>query len=130
MGEIFSIYGVSVGASGDFALQSDLWRGTVTNIRIPKGLVAKIWTKRISGDAVVVTLNLTRDITVATPTYVALDTQRLAAAGELVVEKERKPIIINSRTGKEAFKFSFSGAAGTSYIMAEVELTEEEEVRG
>ncbi len=124
MKELFTLRGEASG-TGDYTLRGDLIYGTATAIRIPKGLKAKIWCKRIAGEAAQVTINYTKDITASSPTWVAVDTENLASAGELVIEK-RRPIILRSATGKEAFKVTRDSGTGSSFVDLEVELTDEE----
>jgi len=129
LSELFTCYGATDGSSttGDFTLYSrDLIYGSFTSFRIPKGMKAKIWCKRIAGEAVDIIINFTKDVTVASPTYNPVDRQKLASAGELILEK-RRPIVLRSIDGKEAFKVSWSQtAAALSYVDLEIEITEDD----
>jgi len=125
--ELITVYGETDGSStsGTFSLNSPLFHSPVTEIRIPKGMKAKIWCKRISGEAVTVLLRMTRDITASSPTWITIDVQVLPSKGELELEK-RRPIIIEGITGKEAIRLEWSQTtAGKSYIAYELEITDE-----
>jgi hypothetical protein len=125
--ELLTLYSRTDGTSttGDFALSSDIIRGTVTNFRLPAGAKAKIWCKRISGKPVEVIINYTKDVTASPITWTAVGRQVLASEGEITLEKQR-PIIIRASTGKEAFKISWAqSTAGYSNIEFEVEITDE-----
>ena len=125
--ELFTVYGKTDGTNttGTFSLSSPVFRGTVTYIRIPKGMKAKIWGKRISGDAATITVEMTRDVTAGTPTWSAVHTEYLASPGELNIEK-RRPIIVEGRTGKEAIRITWSqGTAGTTHVEFDIEITDE-----
>ena len=133
MRELFTVYGKTDGSSttGDFKLYSDLFyysdptSPTKDYIRIPKGLKAKIWCKRISGEAVEVIIKFTKDVTAASPTWAEIGRENLASAGEFTLEK-RRPIVVRSITGKEAIRFSWSQPSpGNSYFEAEIEFTDE-----
>jgi len=125
---LITFYGKTDGSSttGDFSLDSPILHSTVTYVRIPKGMKAKVWCKRISGEvATDVIISYTDDVTVSSPTWKELSHERLASPGELILEK-RRPVVILGRTGKEAFKVSWSQpSAGNAYVEIEVELTDE-----
>jgi hypothetical protein len=133
--EILTLKGESDGTStsGDFPLYSDLlYHDTApftppTKIIIPYGMKAKIWTKRLSGEAeTLFQIFWSKDATPTTPTWELLDAEKLASKGELSIEK-RRPIVIRSLTGKEGFKVSWSQpTAAKAYIELEVEFTDEE----
>lgn len=122
--ELFTIKGKVTGV-GVFTLESPLVYGQFQYVRIPKGLKAKVWCKRIaSSEAADVALEYTRDVTAGTPTWIQVDVEKLAAAGEVSLEK-RRPVILYGFTGKEAFRFNRIGT-GTAdcYIDVEVEISE------
>jgi hypothetical protein len=130
---LFTVYGSASpggeGESGDFTLYSADVYGPFSFIVIPAGLRAKIWAKRLSGTVgYTLLVQYTDDVTAPSPTWIALDSEHLASAGSLEVEK-RRPIVIQGRTGREAVKLSYANTtgAGTVYVVVEVELTDEEE---
>ena len=136
MKELFTLKGESDGTatSGDFPLYSDiLYHDTTppwtppTKVIIPFGLKAKVWAKRFAAEAEsAFEIYWSKDATVASPTWELLDWQKLAAKGELTLEK-RRPIVIRSLTGKEGFKISWSmPTAAKAYVELEVEFTDEE----
>jgi hypothetical protein len=129
MKEIITLKGEtdSENDTGDFPLYGDIVYGSTTSFRIPAGLKAKVWAKRISGVPVTVNINYTRDITANAPTWVLIDSENLAEGyGELTLEK-RRPVVLRGLTGKEAFKVSWSQTVvGESHIMLEVEITDED----
>jgi hypothetical protein len=128
MKEILTLKGETDGSNttGDFPLYGDMVYGSTTSFRIPAGLKAKVWAKRISGAAVTVNINYTRDVTASPQTWVLMDSENLASAGEVALEK-RRPIVLRGLTGKEAFKVSWSSSvAAKSYVTLEVEITDED----
>jgi len=61
--ELITFKGETDGASttGDFTLKSDIIYGSISYIRIPAGMKAKIWAKRISGNPVTLKIYYTHD---------------------------------------------------------------------
>ncbi len=128
MSELLILRGETDGTSmtGTVNLDSDLFYSTVADFRIPKGLKAKVWFKQVSGEGeTMFTLQYTNDVTVASPTYKALQVEKLASKGELAIEK-RRPTIMRSFTGKEAFRITWSQpTAVKAYVELGVEVGEE-----
>jgi len=127
MSELFFVYGKTDGTSttGTFTLNSDIFSGA-TYIRLPKGSKAKIWFKKIAGAvATDIVVQMTQDITQATPTWTDIGIEKLTGAGQIEYDV-RKPIIVRGITGKEAIRFTWSqGTAGDGYIEAIIEITED-----
>jgi len=129
--ELLTLYGtasVSAGGSGDFTLTSPMIYGSFTYIRIPKGMKAKIWAKRLAGTVgYTLQINFTHDVTASTPTWSVIDSEHLSSAGMESLEK-RRPIVVIARTGKEAVKLSYANTTGggTIYVDVEIEITDEE----
>jgi len=125
--ELLHLYGETDGSStsGTFSLSSPDFSGSVSYIRIPKGMKLKIWCKRISGEvATLIKIGFTRDVTVSSPTWVTIGTEYLASPGEIILEK-RRPIVVEGITGKEAIAVTWSqGTAGKAYVELEVEVSE------
>ena len=125
MGELLTLRG-HVSGTGDYTLQGDVLYGSVAHVRIPKGMKAKVWAKRIAGEAARVKLMFTHDVTVSSPAWVEVGAEYLASPGEIVLEK-RRPIILRGLTGKEAFKLTRDVGDGDSYVDIDVELAEDDE---
>ena len=129
MKELFVIYGETDGTAttGTLSLNSDLFQATVSNIRIPRGAKAKIWFKKISGEAeTLFTLKYTHDVTVASPTWLNLQQEKLASKGEIAIEK-RRPSILRGLTGNEAIQITWTQpTAAKAYAELGLELTDEE----
>jgi hypothetical protein len=130
---LFTVYGSASpsasGASGDFTLTSQDVYGSFGYIRVPKGLKAKVWAKRLSGTVgFTLQISVTDDVTASPPTWSVIDSEHLASAGSLELEK-RRPIVVHARTGKEGVKLSYANTtgAGTIYAVVEVEITDEED---
>ena len=124
MKELITVYGTVTG-TGAYSLASDLFYKAVPYIRIPKGLKAKVWCKRIAGEAADVNVEFAQDVTAAEPRWVAVETQRLASPGEVALEK-RKPLIIRGRTGREAIRVNRTSGTGVSYVALEIEIGDED----
>lgn len=127
MSELVHLYGETDGtsATGVFQLACDRFTSKASYIRIPKGVKAKIWCKRIAGAPVTVTIDFTSDVTRAPASWVTISSERLAEDGELVLEK-RRPIVLLGIRGTEAFRVGWAQApAAKSYVELEVELTDE-----
>jgi hypothetical protein len=123
MSELFSLRGSATDV-GELTLSGDLLYTSVTSVRIPKGYKAKVWCKRISRtSAGSVNIEYTPDCTAASPTWTPVDTEYLASAGEVLLEK-RRPLVLRSFTGKEAFRL-YNVDTGTVYVDVEVEITKE-----
>ena len=126
---LMTLFGRTDGSSttGTFSLYGDILYSTADYVRIPKGLKAKIWCKRISGEVETeVIIQFTNDVTETTPTWNDVSRQRLASKGVLELEK-RRPVVLRGRTGKEAFRIQWSqSTAGYANVEIEVELVEED----
>ncbi|MFQ6075625.1 MAG: hypothetical protein ACE5Z5_05775 [Candidatus Bathyarchaeia archaeon] len=123
-GSLITFKGETDGASltGTFPLDSEVLHATVDYVRPDKGVKAKIWARRISGKACMVHLEHTEDVTADPPMWKKVDTFHLASEGEKSEEK-RRPIVIQSRDGKQAFRFSWEQTtAAKSYLGVEVEF--------
>jgi hypothetical protein len=124
-GELLLIRGETDGASttGTVPLYSDVFYSTVTYIRIPKGMAAKIWFKKISGEGeTLFTLQYTRDVTASSPIWVNVEAEKLSGKGELEYDK-RRPVILRSINGTEAFQIIWSQpSAVKAYIELGVEF--------
>jgi len=123
MSEMLSLRG-NISGTGDYTLRSDLFYNTTTTFRLPRGLKAKIWAKRLSGQEAQMTINYTNDITVDNPTWVPVSTEYLASAGELTLEK-RKPVLLRSIDGKQGFKITRDSGTGDSFAEFDVEIGDE-----
>jgi hypothetical protein len=130
MEELITIRGETDGSatSGTVALDSDLFQSTVNYIRIPKGLAAKVWFKKIACEAeTLFTLQYTYDVTAAAPTWKNIQQEKLAQKGEISIEK-RRPEILRGFTGKEAIRITWTqptGGAAKAYVELGLELTDE-----
>jgi hypothetical protein len=128
MEELITLRGETDGTatSGIVPLDSDLFQSTVNYIRIPKGLTAKVWFKKIAGEAeTLFTLQYTYDVTAATPTWKNIQQEKLASKGEISIEK-RRPEILRGFTGKEAIQITWSmPVAAKAYVELGLELTDE-----
>ena len=126
--ELFVLRGETNGTdtSGTVPLDSDLFQSTVTYLRIPKGLTAKVWFKKVSGEGeTLFTLQYTYDVTVATPTWKNIQQEKLASKGEISIEK-RRPEILRGFTGKEALRITWTQpSASKAYVELGLELTDE-----
>ena len=128
MEELFVLRGETDGSatSGTVALDSDLFQSTVNYLRIPKGLTAKVWFKKIAGEAeTLFTLQYTYDVTAASPTWKNIQQEKLASKGEISIEK-RRPEILRGFTGKEAIQVTYTQpTAAKAYLELGLELTDE-----
>jgi len=129
MKELIIVKGETDGSStsGQASLDSDIFYSTPTNLRIPKGLKAKVWFKDIAGEGeTLFKLEYTHDVTEASPTWKTLQAEKLSAKGQLQLEK-RRPAILRGFTGKEAIRVSWSQpSAVKAYFSLGVELSDEE----
>jgi hypothetical protein len=123
--ELLTIRGETDGtsATGTVSLYSDVFYSTVTYIRIPKGMAAKIWFKKIAGEGeTLFTLQYTRDVTVASPTWSNIQAEKLSSKGELEYDK-RRPIILRGINGTEGFRIIWTQpTAVKAYIELGVEF--------
>jgi hypothetical protein len=125
--ELITIRGETNGTnvSGTVPLDSDLFQSTVNYFRIPKGLTAKIWFKKIAGEGeTLFTLQYTYDCTTSPITWKDIQQEKLASKGEISIEK-RRPEILRAFTGKEAFRITWTNPTGSpakAYIEVGVEI--------
>lgn len=111
-------------STGPYNLSSEIFRGTVQYIRIPKGMKLKVWCKRVSGADTTFGIEVTRDITANTPVWQPISIESYSGNVEFALEK-RRPIIIRGRTGREAVRLNRVSGSGDSYIDLEVEFAED-----
>jgi hypothetical protein len=125
MSELITLRGETDGSatSGTVSLDSDLFYSTVSYLRIPKGMAAKIWFKKVAGEGeTLFTLQYTYDCTAATPTWKNIQQEKLASKGELTLEK-RRPEILRAFTGKEAIRVTWTQpTAAKAYVELGIEL--------
>jgi len=123
--ELLVIRGATDGSNttGTVSLDSDLFYSTVNYFRIPKGMSAKIWWKKVSGEAeTLFTIQYTYDVTASPPTWKDMEQEKLAAKGEISIEK-RRPLILRAFTGKEAFRITWTQpTAALAYVELGVEI--------
>jgi len=126
--ELITLAGSTDGttASGTISLNSDIFQSPVQYFRIPKGLTAKIWFKKIAGEGeTLFTLQYTHDVTAAAPDWTTiLQQEKLTEKGEITLEK-RRPEILRAFTGNEAFRVNWTqptGGAANAYIELGVEI--------
>jgi len=125
MEELLTIRGETDGSSttGTVPLYSDLFYEPVNYFRIPKGMAAKIWFKKVSGEGeTLFTLQYTYDCTASPIDWKDIQREKLSAKGEISIEK-RRPVILRSLTGNEAFQIIWSQTTpAKAYIEIGVEI--------
>jgi hypothetical protein len=123
--ELLTIRGETDGSAttGTVPLDSDLFYSTVSYLRIPKGMAAKIWFKKIAGEAeTLFTLQYTYDCTVGAPTWKNVQQEKLASKGESALEK-RRPEILRSIKGTEAIRVIWTQpTAAKAYVELGLEV--------
>jgi hypothetical protein len=123
--ELMTVRGETDGTatSGTVPLDSDLFQSTVNYFRIPKGLTAKIWFKKVAGEGeTLFTLQYTYDCTASPITWKNIQQEKLASKGEIALEK-RRPEILRAFTGKEAFRFNWTQpTAAKAYLEIGLEI--------
>jgi hypothetical protein len=124
---LFPTFGATDGinTSGVVALHSHFTVAPVNYIQIPRGLKLKIWSIRVSGKPVTFKIEFTQDVTVASPTWVPVETIVLTSEGEIIIDKQKKPLVFEGKTGKEAIRVTWTQTtAGLSYITKDNEFCE------
>ena len=124
--EMITVYGSTDGTNttGTFTLRGQMFTNSVQYIRLDQGLKAKIWGKRIAGAPVTVYIEMTDDVTVATPVWRTIDAEYLSVEGNIDLEK-RHPVIVEFKTGKEAIRFTWEQAtAAVSHVAFDIEVEE------
>jgi hypothetical protein len=109
--------------SGTVPLDSDLFQSTVNYFRIPKGMAAKIWFKKVAGEGeTLFTLQYTYDCTASPVTWKNIQQEKLASKGEVALEK-RRPEVLRSLRGTEAFRVNWTQpTAVKAYLELGVEI--------
>ncbi len=122
IGDLITFRGATDGTntSGDFSLTSDVVVGNITEIKIPKGFKAKVWSVELSGDPCSVSISYSKD---GGTTWITAKTIDLVSPGELEIEKNSRPIVVISPSGETLLKFSWSQTtAGTTELGATIEF--------
>lgn len=103
--DLMSFYGETDGTNttGTFTLSSEWLENTVTQIKIPRGLAAKIWVYEQSDQAGKVILKYTVD---GGTNWVNKKKITLASAGHLEIDP-RKPIMVTSRNDNTYIRFDW-----------------------
>ena len=111
--------------SGVCKAKSTAWYGELDYIRIPRGLKAKIWCKRVSGEVETkFKLEYCRNVKASSPTWMLIGEEILASKGVIELEK-RRPIVLEAPTGLEAFRVSWEQpTAGRAVLELEVEFAD------
>jgi hypothetical protein len=125
MDALFTIHGSTL-SPGAMALDSDLFYTTSTYFRLPPGMKAKVWAKRIVSPtgAAVVNLEYSYDVTAGSPTWKPLMVEDLSGAGELILEKEKRPLVMRSFSQLSTEGFRLNCVSGvTVYTDLDVELS-------
>ena len=123
MGSLIQLYGTTggIGSTGTFQLTSVWLLSPVQTITIPKGTVAKIWSKHVTGQPVTVNLLYSNDGT----NFRVVESETLGTTGETSPNNKRKPIILPSVNGVEAFQLQWSQTSGyVSSVQFDVEFGE------
>lgn len=128
VGELLVLRGETTGTdtSGVVRLDSDVLYTPVEYVRIPKGLKAKVWFKKVSGEGeTLFTLQYTDDVTATSPAWRDVQQEKLASKGELSIEK-RRPLVLRGFTGREAFRVAYTQpVAAKAYVELGVEFDED-----
>ena len=120
MTELLTVTGTVTG-TGAIALASDLVRGTVSMVRIPRGHKAKIWCKRIAGESAIIDIEYTHDSTASPIVWATQSEEYLASPGEIQLEK-RRPLVCRGITGKEALRVTRKTGTGGTSVDLEIEV--------
>lgn len=119
-----------LGDGNVFKFRADAVHGTVSEIRIPKGLSLKIWSKHINGANFILETQFTTDITAGSVEWVkfGVDVFNSDVEGDRNIEK-RRPLLFRGFTGNEAVRFVYGGEDGSgeespSGVEINVELCE------
>jgi len=125
LSDLLTFYGETDGtsATGTFTLKSPQLYGTVTSIKLDKGLAAKIWGFEVDGKAVTVIVKYSTD---GGDTWNSFKPIHLASEGH--VDRDlRRPILIEAKNDETYFKIEWSqDTPGKSYVGITVEFDEME----
>jgi len=143
--ELFEIYGrtssvttnaqLTTETSGVLVLNSTLWSGNATFIRIPKGCAMKIWESKVFAHNPATVHIQHMDTSSTTLPYQSIETDSVHHSGEEVrTSRSGRPIVVESHDGEQFVRFLFdgsifgndmtSGMILASYNTEIVELTE------
>ena len=124
--EVLHFYGETDGTSttGTFSLTGPHMSGSVMQIRLDKGLKARIWVRHVAGAAVKVYIKHTPDATAATPTWTTISAVDLPSEGTINLDP-RKAVEVDFATGKEAIRVDWEQAtAAKSHVEITIEVVE------
>jgi hypothetical protein len=120
MSELFTFRGTATG-TGWMTLTSDIIRASVNVFRIPRGLKAKIWCKRLGLTSGSASISISFVPDVSSPTNNPLTTERLASPGELALEK-RRPIVVRSLKGTEGIGIYVEAIDTGATVYGEIDI--------
>jgi len=124
-GETITFFGETDGSAtgGTLNLDSDVLYTSVDYVRPDKGCKSKIWIAKLTGKPATIFLEQTEDVTASSPTWKRITSYHLASEGELH-EDERRPVVLLSRDGKQAWRFTWlQEAPGKTYATIKVEFS-------
>jgi len=128
---LVTFHGATFGAgtAGTIPLTSDILQAAVNYIQIPRGMAAKIWAIRMSGDAAVVTLGFSKTAAAAvtatttpfTPTVALSAFNFDPTLAMWLNDNLRHPIVVNSPTGGECIYLNWVNA-GTKVTQVDIDV--------
>ncbi|MEN3051525.1 MAG: hypothetical protein ABC596_06950 [Candidatus Methanosuratincola petrocarbonis] len=128
MGDIFVFTGKIEGTTtgGTLALRSDWVYDSVTQVKIPSGVVAKIWGMKIEGDGE--TLAVVEHSKDGGETFVPLIPLKLGAKGHVELENTRRPYVIVGKDGNDVLQVTWEQpSAAKAFVTLTVEFAEAKE---
>ncbi len=115
-----------LGDDNVFKFRADAVHGTVREIRIPRGLSLKIWSKHINGADLILKTQFTTDISadLVEWTTFGIDVFNSGVEGDRNIEK-RRPLLFRGFTGNEAVRFVYGDDDGPGEDPSGVEINVE-----
>jgi ribosomal protein L35AE/L33A len=116
---------LTTATSGTCLLESSLWSGFATSIRIPKGCALKVWESKIkSHHPATVLIQVATSSAVMTSNYTIGTDSVWTSGAEQRTSRSGRPLVVESHDGQAAVRFQFDGAyAGSTFISSVVLAT-------
>jgi len=101
--------------SGAMTLESNMWSGFATSVRIPKGCAMKIWESKVYSNTEDTTVHIQVAMSGTGTSFHTLETDTVSTSGsEQRTSRSGRPIVIESPDGERLVRFYYVQPAATT----------------
>ncbi len=101
--------------SGAMTLESNMWSGFATSVRIPKGCAMKVWESKVYSNTQHTTVHIQVAMSGTGTVFHTLETDTVDSSGsEQRTSRSGRPIVIESPDGERLIRFYYIVPAATT----------------